>query len=106
VKLEIMQMPLTMIQVGKYKNRPTDLGYVDKLSANIQRIGVLVEPVSITFCDNSWHLVDGHHRLLAIQMLGWTSVMVTIIRRKPDYLSELCQTTLAETTPTTVSETT
>ena len=67
------ELPLDAIHVGERHRR--DLGDIDALAANIQRVGLL-QPIVVT---PDGFLLCGERRLRAAKLLGWKMIPVTIV---------------------------
>lgn len=79
--LDIREIPLTDLTIGKGQVRVRDTGKeIDELAASIERVGLL-EPivVSVTDFDGKFEIITGQRRFLAHQLLGKHSIMAAII---------------------------
>src|SRR5262245_47219468 len=66
-------LPVDQIRVGERHRK--DLGDIDALAANIQRVGLL-QPIVVT---PDGFLLCGERRLRAAKLLGWKMIPVTIV---------------------------
>jgi len=69
------------ITTGRYSMRwSLDETQLADLAASMSQVG-LINPVTVTQHDQITHLVSGHRRCAAAELLGWTHIRARIIQR-------------------------
>ncbi len=81
---EFESILIDRIEIGQEQSRVRKIEEdVDELAENINRIGLL-QPVIVFPRDDSYVLVSGQRRLLAVKTLGWTEVPAKVIDEPDD----------------------
>lgn len=76
---EFESILIDRIEIGTEQSRVRKIEEdVDELAENINRIGLL-QPIIVFPRDDSYVLVSGQRRLLAVKTLGWTEVPAKVI---------------------------
>ncbi|TWI29424.1 ParB/RepB/Spo0J family partition protein [Paracoccus sulfuroxidans] len=96
--MNILELPLTSIEVGNDRARDLDPAWVDGLVGSIQLQG-LMQPIVVRPHGDGYRLVAGLHRLHAFQSLGRDTIPATLAEADTDDGAKL-----AEVSPLALSE--
>ena len=93
--LSVVEIPVEKIKVVN-RLRSTAEGKIAELAESIKDINLL-HPITVSETDGEYLLLSGHHRLKAVQLLGWSSIPATIhddddvIRKSVEIQENICR---------------
>ena len=88
--MNLLELPLTSIEVGRDRARELDAAWADALAAMIAQQG-LMQPVVVCQADDGYRLVAGLHRLEATRLLGRTTINATVVEMDSDDTAKLAE---------------
>lgn len=78
-------VPLDQIVIGQGQARTRNVDKnIEDLARSIQTLGLLEPIVLARTGDEAYEVITGQRRFLAVQRLGWTSIMAGILDTRPD----------------------
>jgi ParB family chromosome partitioning protein len=82
---EIVEIPLSSLEIGKGQVRLRDVGRdIDELAASIEKVGLL-EPIVVCETDRgTYEIITGQRRFLAHQLLHKASILAAVLTRRVD----------------------
>lgn len=88
--MEILQLPLTSIEVGADRARDLDPDWVDGLAGSIREQGLL-QPIVVRRLGDGYRLIAGHHRVAAVQWLAWETIPAMVSEVDTDDTARLAE---------------
>ncbi len=88
--MNILELPLTLIEVGTDRARELDPAWVDGLAGSIQLQG-LMQPIVVRPHGEGYRLVAGLHRLHAFRSLGRDTIPATLSEADTDDGAKLAE---------------
>lgn len=88
--MEILELPLTSIEVGLDRARPLDPAWVEGLAGSIREQG-LMQPIVVRKVDAGYRLIAGHHRVEAFRLLGRDAIPAMLSDAASDDAAKLAE---------------
>ena len=76
---EIVEVRVDRVRPSKLMLRPSDVNYVKELSVSLSDVGQMEPLLARPLSGGDIEIVDGHHRLEAANLLGWTTIKCRIV---------------------------
>lgn len=88
--MEILELPLTSIEVGLDRARPLDPAWVEGLAGSIREQG-LMQPIVVRKVDAVYRLIAGHHRVEAFRLLDRDTIPAMLSDAVSDDAAKLAE---------------
>lgn len=83
--IEYKEVPLDQIDIGLSQARTRDVEKnLDDLANSIRKVGLLEPIVLAPVDDDTYEVITGQRRYLAVERLGWPSISAGILDHRPD----------------------
>lgn len=83
--IDYRDVPLDQIDIGLSQARTRDVEKnLDDLARSIRTVGLLEPIVLAPVDDDTYEVITGQRRYLAVERLGWTSISAGILDHRPD----------------------